>query len=180
MLRTMNRGHTADDYRRLVDRLRAARPDLALSTDIIAGHPGESDADHAATLALIRDIGFAQAFSFKYSARPGTPASTMAGAVAEAVKDVRLAEIQALLRDQQAAFNRTRAGMVAEVLVTGPGRHPGQMAGRTPWLNPVHFDGPAGLAGRVVPVKILAGHPNSLSGALAASAENSSRERPAA
>ncbi len=83
----MNRGHTADDYRRLVERLRAVRPDLALSTDIIVGHPGETEADHEATLALIRDIGFAQAFSFKYSARPGTPAATMAGQVAEDVKD---------------------------------------------------------------------------------------------
>ncbi len=180
VLKMMNRGHTADDYRRLVDRLRAARPDLALSTDIIAGHPGESDADHAATLALIRDIGFAQSFSFKYSARPGTPAATMAGPVDEAVKDARLAEIQALLRDQQAAFNRSRAGMVAQVLVTGPGRHPGQMAGRTPWLNPVHFDGPDSLTGQVVPVTITAGHPNSLSGVLPMAAHAATRERPAA
>lgn len=180
VLKMMNRGHTAEDYLRLVDRLRAARPDLALSTDIIAGHPGESDADHAATLALIRAVGFAQAFSFKYSSRPGTPASTMAGAVEEATKDARLAEIQALLRDQQTAFNLSRAGMVADVLVTGPGRHPGQMAGRTPWLNPVHFEGPESLAGRIVPVKILAGHPNSLSGALAAPPHPDSRERNAA
>jgi tRNA-2-methylthio-N6-dimethylallyladenosine synthase len=180
ILKAMNRGHTADDYRRLVDRLRAARPDLALSTDIIAGHPGETAADHAATLALIREVGFAQAFSFKYSARPGTPAATMAGALDEATKDERLAEIQALLRDQQAAFNRSRAGLVAQVLVTGPGRHPGQMAGRTPWLNPVHFDGPATLAGQVVPVRITAGHPNSLSGALVAPTHAPARERPAA
>jgi tRNA-2-methylthio-N6-dimethylallyladenosine synthase len=180
ILRAMNRGHTADDYRRLVDRLRAARADLALSTDIIAGHPGESDADHAATLALIRDIGFAQSFSFKYSARPGTPAATMAGQAPEGVKDARLAEIQALLRDQQHAFNLSRAGMVADVLVTGPGRHPGQMAGRTPWLNPVHFDGPADFAGRVVPVTITAGHPNSLSGVLVTPDHAPARERSAA
>ncbi len=180
VLRMMNRGHTAADYLRRVERLRAARPDLALSTDIIAGHPGESEADHAATLALIREVGFAQAFSFKYSARPGTPASTMAGQVDEAVKDARLAEVQALLRDQQTAFNRSRAGMLAEVLVTGPGRHPGQMAGRTPWLNPVHFDGPADLIGQVVPVRILAGHPNSLTGALAAPRNAEPGERPAA
>jgi tRNA-2-methylthio-N6-dimethylallyladenosine synthase len=180
VLKMMNRGHTAEDYLRLVERLRAARPDLALSTDIIAGHPGESEADHAATLALIRAVGFAQAFSFKYSARPGTPAATMAGQVDEALKDARLAEIQALLRDQQTAFNLSRTGMVADVLVTGPGRHPGQMAGRTPWLNPVHFDGPDSLAGRIVPVKIVAGHPNSLSGALAAPPHPDSRERNAA
>ena len=104
----------------------------------------------------------------------------MAGQVAEEVKDARLAEIQALLRDQQTAFNRSRAGMVVDVLVTGPGRHPGQMAGRTPWLQPVHFDGPADLAGRIVPVTILAGHPNSLSGALAAPGHAEPRERPAA
>jgi tRNA-2-methylthio-N6-dimethylallyladenosine synthase len=131
-------------------------------------------------MALIRAVGFAQAFSFKYSARPGTPAATMAGQVEEAAKDARLAEIQALLRDQQTEFNRSREGMLAEVLVTGPGRHPGQMAGRTPWLNPVHFDGPAALAGRVVPVRILAGHANSLTGALAAPAHDEPRERPAA
>jgi tRNA-2-methylthio-N6-dimethylallyladenosine synthase len=180
VLRMMNRGHSAADYLRLVERLRAARPDLALSTDIIAGHPGETEADHAATMALIRAVGFAQAFSFKYSARPGTPAATMAGQVEEAAKDARLAEIQALLREQQTAFNRSRAGMVADVLVTGPGRHPGQMAGRTPWLNPVHFEGPESLAGRIVPVKILAGHPNSLTGALAAPLHDQSRERDAA
>jgi tRNA-2-methylthio-N6-dimethylallyladenosine synthase len=180
VLRMMNRGHSAADYLRLVERLRAARPDLALSTDIIAGHPGETEADHAATMALIRAVGFTQAFSFKYSARPGTPAATMAGQVEEAAKDARLAEIQALLREQQTAFNRSRAGMVADVLVTGPGRHPGQMAGRTPWLNPVHFEGPESLAGRIVPVKILAGHPNSLTGALAAPLHDQSRERDAA
>ncbi len=131
-------------------------------------------------MALIRDIGFAQAFSFKYSARPGTPAATMAGQLDEATKDARLAEIQALLRDQQAAFNRSRAGMLAEVLVTGPGRHPGQMAGRTPWLNPVHFDGPESLVGQVVPVAITAGHPNSLSGVLPGASATATRERPAA
>ena len=180
VLRLMNRGHTAADYLRLVERLRAARPDLALSTDIIAGHPGETAADHAATLALIREVGFAQAFSFKYSARPGTPAAAMAGQVEEATKEARLAEIQALLREQQTAFNRSRVGLVAEVLVTGPGRHPGQMAGRTPWLTPVHFDGPADLVGRLVPVRILAGHPHSLTGALLPPASAAARERPAA
>ncbi|MBR0669219.1 tRNA (N6-isopentenyl adenosine(37)-C2)-methylthiotransferase MiaB [Roseomonas hellenica] len=162
MLQAMNRGHKAADFHRVVEKLRAARPDIALSSDFIAGHPGESDADHAATLALIREVGFAQAFSFKYSARPGTPAAGAGPQVPEAVKDARLAEIQALLRDQQEAFNRSRAGAVMEVLCTGPARHPGQMAGRSPWLQPVHFDGPAQLAGQIVPVRITAGHPNSL------------------
>lgn len=169
VLAGMNRGHTADHYLRLVDALREAQPDLALSTDIIAGHPGETAADHAATLALIERVNFAAAFSFKYSARPGTPAAAAPGAVPEAEKDARLAEVQALLRDQQQAFNRSRVGRVVNVLFTGAARHPGQLAGRTPWLQPVHVDGaPAALIGREVPVRLLAAFPNSLSGALAA------------
>lgn len=162
VLAAMNRGHTADHYRRLAARLRAARPDLALSTDIIAGHPGESEADHQATLALIRDVGFAQAFSFKYSPRPGTPAAAATGQVPEAEKDRRLAEIQALLRDQQHAFNRACAGKTVKVLFTGPGRRPGQVAGRSPWLQPVHMPGPATVIGTETAVRIAEGHPNSL------------------
>jgi tRNA-2-methylthio-N6-dimethylallyladenosine synthase len=162
VLAAMNRGHTADHYRRLAERLRAARPDLALSTDIIAGHPGETEADHRATLALIRDVGFAQAFSFKYSARPGTPAAAATGQVPEVEKDRRLAEIQALLRDQQHAFNRACAGRAVPVLFTGPGRHPGQVSGRSPWLQPVHMTGPASLIGTETTVRIAEGNPNSL------------------
>ncbi len=163
VLLAMNRGHTADDFLRTVDALRAARPDIALSSDFIAGHPGEREADHAATLALIGRVGFAQAFSFKYSPRPGTPAAALTAHVPEAEKDRRLQEIQALLRAQQAAFNARMAGETVEVLFTGPGRHPGQLSGRTPWLQPVHCDGPPSLAGHVRPVRIVAGHPNSLS-----------------
>ena len=166
MLAAMNRRHTADDYRRLVDRLRDARPDLALSSDFIAGHPGETDADHAATMALVREIGFATAFSFKYSARPGTPAAGAPGQVPEAVKDARLQELQAALRDSQAAFNADAVGRVVPVLVSGPGRRPGQMGGRTPWLQPVHFSGSPHLTGREVPVQIAAATPTSLSGVL--------------
>ncbi|WP_206934453.1 tRNA (N6-isopentenyl adenosine(37)-C2)-methylthiotransferase MiaB [Roseococcus thiosulfatophilus] len=166
VLAAMNRGHTAEDYLRLVDRLRAARPDLALSTDIIAGHPGETEADHQATLRLIERVGFAQAFSFKYSRRPGTPAAGAPGHVDEATKDRRLQEIQALLRDQQAAFNASKAGQVVEVLFTGPGRHPGQVSGRTPWLQPVHAIAGLELVGTVQPLRIRAGHPNSLAGEL--------------
>jgi tRNA-2-methylthio-N6-dimethylallyladenosine synthase len=166
VLAAMNRGHTAEDYLRIVDALRAARPDLALSTDIIAGHPGETEADHAATLALIERVGFAQAFSFKYSPRPGTPAAGAPAQVEEAVKDRRLAEIQALLRAQQAAFNASKEGQVVEVLLTGPARHPGQLAGRTPWLQPVHVAAPESLVGTVQPVRIAAAHPNSLAGDL--------------
>lgn len=167
MLEAMNRGHTAQAYIELVERLREARPDLALSTDIIVGHPGETEADHAATMALIRRIGFAQAFSFKYSPRPGTPAAGAPHRVDEATKDRRLQEVQALLRDQQAAFNASVTGQTVPVLITGPGRQPGQLAGRSPWLQPVHLPGALSLIGETVPVFIASGNPNSLAGELA-------------
>jgi tRNA-2-methylthio-N6-dimethylallyladenosine synthase len=166
ILAAMNRRHTAADYFSLIDRLRAARPDIALSSDFIVGHPGETEADFSATLALIRRVGFAQAFSFKYSARPGTPAAAAPGQVPEAEKDRRLQELQALLREQQAAFNADCVGRVVDVLFTGPGRHPGQIAGRTPWLQPVHPIGPASLIGRIARVKITAANPNSLTATL--------------
>ncbi len=166
MLAAMNRRHTADDYRRLVARLHDARPDLALSSDFIVGHPGETDADHAATMALVREIGFAQAFSFKYSPRPGTRAAGAPNQVPEPVKHARLQELQAALRDTQAAFNARAQGQTLSVLVTGPGRRPGQLGGRTPALQPVHFPGPATLIGTEVPVQIVQTTPNSLSGLL--------------
>ncbi len=166
VLAAMNRRHTAADYLRLIDRLRAARPDLALSSDFIVGHPGETEADFEATLALVEAVGFAQAFSFKYSQRPGTPAAAAPGQVSEADKDRRLQTLQALLRTQQAAFNADCVGRVVPVLFTGPGRHAGQMSGRTPWLQPVHAEGPASLIGTVAPVKIVTGNPNSLAATL--------------
>jgi tRNA-2-methylthio-N6-dimethylallyladenosine synthase len=164
MLAAMNRKHTADDYRRLVARLRDARPDLALSSDFIVGHPGETDADHTATMALVREVGFASAFSFKYSPRPGTPAAGAPNQVPEAVKDTRLQELQAALRDSQAAFNADSVGRTVPVLVTHLGRRPGQLGGRTPALQPVHFPGPPHLIGTEVPVQIAASTPTSLSG----------------
>jgi tRNA-2-methylthio-N6-dimethylallyladenosine synthase len=166
MLAAMNRRHDADTYRRLVERLRAARPDLALSTDFIVGHPGETEADFAATMALARDVGFAMAYSFKYSPRPGTPAAAMTGQVPEADKDRRLQALQALLREQQTAFNAACVGRTFDVLFTGAGRHLGQIAGRSPYLQPVHLSGPASLIGTVAPVKIAAAHTNSLSATL--------------
>jgi len=166
VLKAMNRGHTADEYRRIADKLLAARPDLALSSDFIAGHPGETEADHQDTLKLIRDVDFALAFSFKYSARPGTPAAGAPLQLPEAEKDRRLQEIQSLLRDQQDAFNRSRLGLRFDVLFTGAGRHPGQAAGRSPWLQPVHAAGgehdPASLIGRVLPCEVTSIHRNSL------------------
>jgi tRNA-2-methylthio-N6-dimethylallyladenosine synthase len=162
----MNRQHTADEYLRLIDRLRTARPDLVLSSDFIVGHPGESDADFEATMALIRAIGFVQAFSFKYSPRPGTPAAGAPLQVAEAVKDARLQALQALLREQQAAFNAACVGRTLPVLFTGTGRHDGQIAGRSPYLQPVHLRGPATLIGHQAMVTIEAGHTNSITGRL--------------
>ena len=166
ILNAMNRKHTANDYRRLVQRLRDARPDLALSSDFIVGHPGETDADFDATMALVRDVRFAQAYSFKYSQRPGTPAAGAPGQVPEAEKDRRLQALQALLREQQARFNAACVGATMDVMFTGPGRHPGQIVGRSPYLQPVHIDGSANLIGDELAVSIRAALPNSLSGTL--------------
>jgi tRNA-2-methylthio-N6-dimethylallyladenosine synthase len=166
ILATMNRKHTAADYRRVVDRLRAARPDLALSSDFIVGHPGETDDDFAATMALVRDVGFAQAYSFKYSPRPGTPAAGTSSQVPEAEKDRRLQALQGLLRDQQTRFANACVGLTLPVLFTGPGRHPGQVVGRSPFLQPVHLSGNNDLIGNQPLVRIVAAHPNSLAGTL--------------
>ncbi len=166
VLVAMNRKHTADDFRRLVGRLRDARPDLAMSSDFIVGHPGETEADFEATMALVREIGFAQAYSFKYSQRPGTPAAGAPAQVPEVEKDRRLQALQAELRAQQQAFNAACAGRTMKVLFTGPGRHPGQIAGRSQYLQPVHALGPVSLIGMEVPVRIQAAFPNSLSGTL--------------
>jgi tRNA-2-methylthio-N6-dimethylallyladenosine synthase len=167
MLAAMNRRHGADDYRRLVDRLRAAQPALALSSDFIVGFPGETDADFAATLALVRDIGYAQAYSFRFSARAGTPAAAMDGQVPEDVSAARLDALQALIEAQQRAFNEASVGSVAPVLFDRRGRHAGQLAGRTPQFQAVHAEAPEALLGAVVPVRLLAAAGNSLGGALA-------------
>ncbi len=172
ILAAMNRRYSADDYRRITDRLRAACPDLALSSDFIVGFPGETDEDFAATLRLVRDIGYAGAFSFKYSIRPGTPAGDAAGHVPEEVKRDRLEALQQVLRAQQEAFNHSRLGSVISVLLEGPGRKPGQLVGRSPWLQPVHLEAGPGHPGSprpgdIVRVRITAVHPNSLGGELA-------------
>jgi tRNA-2-methylthio-N6-dimethylallyladenosine synthase len=166
MLEAMNRGHKADDYCRLVDRLRRARPDLALSSDFIVGFPGEREADFFATLDLIRAVGFVSAYSFKFSARPGTPAASLDGQVPESVKDERLHTLQALLREQQDAFNRKALGQTLPVLFEKPGRHPGQIIGRTPYLHAVHVDASASWIGSVRDVRMAGLRTNSLSGEL--------------
>jgi tRNA-2-methylthio-N6-dimethylallyladenosine synthase len=164
ILAAMNRGHDAAHYLRIVERLRAARPDLALSSDFIVGFPGESDADFAATLDLVRAVGFAGAFSFKFSARPGTPAASLDGQIPESIKDERLQTLQALLRDQAEAFNRAMLGRVVPVLVERRGRHPGQAVGRSPWLQAVHFDAPDAPIGSLVMVRLARLGPNSVAG----------------
>jgi tRNA-2-methylthio-N6-dimethylallyladenosine synthase len=165
VLAAMNRQHRAGDYLRLVERIRAARPDIALSSDFIVGYPGESDADFEATLELVRMVRFAQTFSFKYSKRPGTPAAAAPKQVSEAVKDQRLQALQKLLMQQQDEFNDAQIGRTLDVLFEKPGRGPGQFVGRSPWLHPVHAQG-ENLVGRVLPVKILARTANSLKGTL--------------
>jgi tRNA-2-methylthio-N6-dimethylallyladenosine synthase len=166
ILRAMNRQHTTAAYLALIERIRAARPDIAISGDFIVGFPGESDADFEATLDLIRTVEHAAAFSFKYSKRPGTPASAMAGQVDEAVKDQRLQALQALLTQQQRAFNARQVGRTLPVLFERKGRHPGQILGRSPYLQAVHADGPDRLIGQIVPVRITASAMNSMTGDL--------------
>ena len=162
ILAAMNRGHDRDAYRRIIDRLRTERPDLALSSDFIVGFPGESDGDFDATMALVESVGIAQAYSFKYSARPGTPAAGLPGQVPEAVKSARLTALQSLLTQQQKAFNARCVGSRLPVLLTGPGRHAGQMIGRSPYLQPVHLHAAPDLAGTIVMAEISAVDSNSL------------------
>ena len=165
ILAAMNRGHDADHYRRTIEKLRQYRADLALSSDFIVGFPGESDADFAATMDLVREIGFVQAYSFKYSARPGTPASAMREQVPEDVKDARLYELQAELTQQMRAFNTSCIGRDLDVLLTSPGRHEGQLGGRSPYLQAVHVEADAALIGTVQRLRIVATEPNSLTAA---------------
>ena len=166
ILKAMNRGHTAEHYLRLVEQIRAARPDIALSGDFIVGFPGESDADFEATLQLVRDARYASTFSFKYSRRPGTPAAAMPRQVAEEVKSERLLRLQALLEEQRQAFNRAMTGRTVPVLFERPGRYAGQLIGRTPYLQAVHAEAPQHLLGQIVPVKVASAGPNSLAGAV--------------
>ncbi len=154
ILKAMNRRHTAADYLRLVDRIRAARPDIALSGDFIVGFPGETDADFEATLDLVRAVRYAAAYSFKYSPRAGTPGATMDAQVPEDVKDARLQALQALLDEQQAEFVGTLEGKPVEILIERAGKEPGLVVGRSPWLQPVIVDEKAGGIGEIVTVRI--------------------------
>lgn len=164
ILDAMNRRHTADFYRNLVARIRAARPDIALSSDFIVGFPGETDADFEATLDLVRGIDFASAFSFKFSPRPGTPAATMENQVPEAIKAERLKVLQDLLESQRDAFNARCVGATMPVLFEKPGRHAGQIIGRSPYLQAVFTEGDSALIGKIIRTKIIARGANSLQG----------------
>jgi len=165
ILRAMNRKHTADEFRRIVGKLRDARADIAFSSDFIVGHPGETGADFEATMKLVRETGFALAYSFNYSPRPGTPAAAL-GQLPDEVKNARLYELQAELRRQQDAFNAATVGLTTPVLFTGRGRYEGQIAGRSLWLQPVVVAHGEELTGQVRHVKITSTNTNSIVGVL--------------
>ena len=167
VLAAMNRRHTRGDYLRIVDRLRAARPDIALSSDFIVGHPGETGRDFADTLALAEEVGFAGAFAFKYSPRPGTPAAAREDRVPEEAARERLAALQAALATSRRRFDRAAVGRMLPVLFERPGRHPGQLVGRTPYMQAVHVSGSGFEVGDLAPVRIAAAGANSLSGTAA-------------
>lgn len=166
ILRLMNRKHGRAKYFDLIERIRQARPDMALSGDFIVGFPGETDRDFEDTLDLVRQVGYASAFSFMYSPRPGTPAATMAAQVPEAVARARLHALQALLTEQQIAFNATQAGRTLPVLFERKGRHGQQAIGRSPYLQSVYVEDADHLMGQIVDVEILTGQQNSLTGRL--------------
>ncbi len=168
MLHRMNRRHTRDHYLRIIEELVSARPGLQLSSDFIVGFPGESDADFEATMALVRDVGFIQAFSFMYSPRPGTPGALLEDRVPHDIQSERLTELQKLLSDNQQTFNQSCVGEVMPVLLDRHGRKPGQLAGKSPYMQAVHVMAPATLLGEIVELRISEALPNSLSAVLAA------------
>ena len=164
LLKAMNRRHRVADYLDIVARVRAARPDIAFSSDFIVGYPGETDADFEATLALVRAVAFASAYAFKYSARPGTPAAEAPGQIDAATKAQRLARLQVLIEAQLQAFNRATVGRRFEVLFEKPGRREGQVIGRSPYMQAVFADGPRSLIGVMAEVEIIGLEPHSLRG----------------
>jgi tRNA-2-methylthio-N6-dimethylallyladenosine synthase len=166
ILKAMNRRHTIAEYEEIIGKVREARPDIALSTDIIVGFPGETDEDFEETLSLATRARFAQAFSFKYSARPGTPAAGFQGQVPETTKRERLHALQTLLDRDRHEFDRKTVGRSLEILFEGRGRKPGQIAGRSPYLQAVYVEGPEDLIGQIAAVDILAASPNSLTGVI--------------
>jgi tRNA-2-methylthio-N6-dimethylallyladenosine synthase len=179
VLEAMNRKHTAAHYRDIVARLRDARPDLALSSDFIVGFPGETDADFEQTLALVRDVGYAQCYSFKYSRRPGTPGATLPGQLREEVKVERLARLQDLLNEQSTAYNRSMVGTVQSVLFDRDGRQDGQLIGKSPYMQSVHVLAKPRLLGQVVDVEIVGASATSLKGRIVQHEMTTDRAEPA-
>ncbi|KFL46348.1 bifunctional enzyme involved in thiolation and methylation of tRNA [Sphingobium sp. ba1] len=164
ILKAMNRSHDVATYLRLLDRVRAVRPDIALSGDFIVGFPGETDAEFEDTLKIVDAVGYAQCYSFKYSPRPGTPAADMDGQVPAAVMDERLARLQAAINRHQVAFNSATVGRRTDILLERKGRYPGQLIGKTPWLQSVHVTAPDSAIGDLIEVDIISAGPNSLAG----------------
>ncbi|MGI8704210.1 MAG: tRNA (N6-isopentenyl adenosine(37)-C2)-methylthiotransferase MiaB [Sphingomicrobium sp.] len=164
ILKAMNRSHSAESYLKTIEKVRAARPDIAISGDFIVGFPGETDKDFEATLNIVDAVGYASAYSFKYSARPGTPAAVMDDQVPGSLMDERLQRLHARLTDHQLAFNRSTIGRHTQVLIERPGKHSGQMIGRSPWLQSVHVECDA-RPGAMLDVTLTAAGPNSMSGA---------------
>jgi tRNA-2-methylthio-N6-dimethylallyladenosine synthase len=165
ILKAMNRSHTRETYLAIIEKMRSARPDVAISGDFIVGFPGETDQDFEATLNLIDEVQYASAYSFKYSARPGTPAATMKGQLSREIMDQRLHQLQQRIGQHQLAFNRSKAGTTMSLLIERQGRKAGQMIGRSPWLQSVHVDTDA-RPGELIDVTIVSAGPNSLSGAI--------------
>ncbi|WOE76594.1 tRNA (N6-isopentenyl adenosine(37)-C2)-methylthiotransferase MiaB [Alterisphingorhabdus coralli] len=166
ILQAMNRSHSAESYLAILEKVRDARPGIAISGDFIVGFPGESDEDFEATMAIVEAANYSQAFSFKYSPRPGTPAATMEQQIPREVMDERLQRLQALLNRQQSDFNAATLGKRTQILLERKGKKPGQLVGKSPWLQSVHIDGANHEIGDMVTVDIISAGPNSLSGAL--------------
>ena len=166
ILKAMNRSHSSESYLRIIDRVRAVRPDIAVSGDFIVGFPGESDAEFEETLALVERTRYAMAYSFKYSPRPGTPAATMADQIAPSVMDERLQRLQSVINVGQSAFNDASVGRRTTILLERTGRLPGQLIGKTPWLQSVHILAPEAAIGDMVEVDLVSAGPNSLAGEL--------------
>ena len=171
ILKAMNRRHTRAEYMNVIQRILNVKPDMALSGDFIVGFPGETDADFEETLSIAKEVGYASAFTFKYSIRPGTPGATMDGQIDEAVKTERLLRLQEQITTQMRDFGKSVVGRTLPVLIEKKGRQPGQVGGRSPYLQAVHMDGPERLIGSIQPVEIIAAGNNSLTGRIVTVAE---------
>jgi tRNA-2-methylthio-N6-dimethylallyladenosine synthase len=165
ILKAMNRSHRADTYLRILEKMRSARPDIALSSDFIVGFPGETEEDFEATLRVLDEVRYASAYSFKYSARPGTPAANMEQQIPREVMDERLQRLQQRISLHQLAFNRSKVGMETQILIEREGKHERQMIGRSPWLQSVHVNTEAAV-GEIIDVSLVGAGPNSMAGAV--------------